>query len=366
MFVSPEITPLQTQSEFSQKLKHKLNCQTKPPGSLGRLESLALQIGLIQGHESPELTSPQMLVFAADHGLAAQGVSAYPAEVTAQMVENFLNGGAAISVLARQHGLALTVIDAGVKCDFDHRPGLEICKIAHGTQDTSKRPAMSQVQCQQALQAGCDVVQKRSGNAVLLGEMGIGNTASAALLMAALTPIALADCVGRGTGLDASGLARKQAILQKVWLLHTRPKAAQTDLNPVQALATFGGFEMAMMVGAALQAAHERRLIVVDGFIVSAALLVAAKLNPAVLNYCVFAHCSGEQGHRALLAHLGVTPLLDWGLRLGEGSGAALVWPLILSAIHLLNDMASFESAGVSDRLDSSTKTTGLMQKVPG
>jgi nicotinate-nucleotide--dimethylbenzimidazole phosphoribosyltransferase len=357
MFECPEITPLQTQSELSQQLKHKLNRQTKPPGSLGRLESLALQIGLIQNRESPELIAPQMLVFAADHGLAAQGVSAYPAEVTAQMVQNFLSGGAAISVLARQHGLALTVIDAGVKFDFSHRPGLEIRKIAHGTQDSSLMPAMTDAQCQHALQAGCEVVQQRSGNVVLLGEMGIGNTASAALLMAALTPIALADCIGRGTGLDEAGLARKVAVLQKVWHLHASLQGSKTVLTPLQALAKLGGFEIAMMTGAALQAAHARRLIVVDGFIATAAILVATKLKPAVLDYCVFAHCSGESGHRALLAHLGGSPLLDWGLRLGEGSGAALVWPLIASAVHLLNEMASFESAGVSDRLDSSVES---------
>ena len=325
------------------RLQHRLDQLTKPRGSLGRLEGLALRIGLIQRSERPRLEAPQVVVFAADHGLAAQGVSAYPSEVTAQMVENFLAGGAAINVLARQHTLALTVVDAGVRAELAPRTGLLIAKVAAGTADASQGPAMSTAQCAEAIERGRAVVHGLPGNALLLGEMGIGNTSSAALLLARLGGFEIAECVGRGTGLDDAGLARKRAVLQRAFALHA---AAQ---KPLAALAAFGGFEIAMMVGAALQAAEERRLIVVDGFIVGAAILVASMLAPGLLDGCVFAHCSEEAGHARLLEHLGVQPLLQLGLRLGEGSGAALAWPLITSALRLLDEMASFESAGVSD-----------------
>ncbi len=326
------------------RLRQLLDHQTKPPGSLGRIEALALQIGLIQLTERPQLNAPQLLVFAADHGLAAQGVSAYPSDVTWQMVENFLAGGAAVSVLARQHGLALTVVDAGVRHEFAPRAGLLDRKIAAGTADSSEGPAMSAAQCTQAMAAGRAVVRDLPGNVVLLGEMGIGNTSSAALLLARLGGFALSACTGRGTGLDDAGLAHKRAVLERVLTRH----AAATE--PLQALAAFGGFEIAMLVGAALQAAQERRVIVVDGFIVGAAILVASRIEPGVLACCVFAHRSDEAGHGLMLRHFNTTPVLDLGLRLGEGSGAALAWPLIDSAVRLLNQMASFEAAGVSNR----------------
>ncbi|HEY2925392.1 nicotinate-nucleotide--dimethylbenzimidazole phosphoribosyltransferase [Piscinibacter sp.] len=329
---------------LARRLQHLLDNKTKPLGSLGALEALALQIGLIQQTERAQLLAPQLLVFAGDHGLAAHGVSAYPSDVTWQMVENFLAGGAAVSVLARQHGLDLTVIDAGVRHDFAPRPGLLDRKIAPGTADALNGPAMTDAQCAQAIEAGREVVRGSPGNAVLLGEMGIGNTSSASLLMARLSGEPIERCVGRGTGLDDARLAHKLAVLAAVLRRHA---AART---PQEALAAFGGFEIAMMTGAALQAAHERRVIVVDGFIVGAALLVAARIAPAVLGYCVFAHRSGEAGHALLLQHLKARPLLDLGLRLGEGSGGALAWPLLASAVRVLREMASFESAGVSNR----------------
>ena len=327
---------------LTQRLQHRLDQLTKPRGSLGRLEALALQVGLIQQADAPQLHAPQLVVFAADHGLTAQGVSAYPSEVTAQMVENFLAGGAAVSVLARQHGLALTVVDAGVRHDFAARDGLLICKVAAGTADASLGPAMSAAQCAQAIEHGRGVVRGLPGNVLLLGEMGIGNTSSAALLLARLGGFEIDACVGRGTGLDDAGLAHKLAVLRGVLALHAASR------EPLQALAAFGGFEIAMMAGAAVQAAQERRVIVVDGFIVGAAILVAARLAPAVLGCCVFSHRGDEAGHGLLLRHLGAQPLLQLGLRLGEGSGAALAWPLLDSAVRLLNQMASFETAGVS------------------
>ncbi|MEQ1682577.1 MAG: nicotinate-nucleotide--dimethylbenzimidazole phosphoribosyltransferase [Burkholderiaceae bacterium] len=329
---------------LAQRLQHRLDHKTKPQGALGRLEALALQIGLVQQTEHPVLRAPQVLVFAADHGLAAQGVSAYPSDVTWQMVENFCAGGAAVSVLARQHRLALTVIDAGVRHDFAPRPGLLDCKIGPGTADASQGDAMTAAQCAAAIRSGRDVVRALPGNVVLLGEMGIGNTSSAALLLARLSGADIAACVGRGTGLDDAGLAHKRVVLRAVLQRHPGAQA------PLEALAAFGGFEIAMMAGAALQAASQRRLVVVDGFIAGAAILVAAMLAPDLLGYCVFAHRSNEAGHRLMLDHLGVQAVLDLGLRLGEGSGAVLAWPLIASAALLLNEMASFESAGVSTR----------------
>ncbi|WP_377160669.1 nicotinate-nucleotide--dimethylbenzimidazole phosphoribosyltransferase [Roseateles sp. UC29_93] len=325
-------------------LQHRIDRKTKPLGSLGRLEGLMLRLGMIQGTEQPQLVDPQMMVFAADHGLAAHGVSAFPSDVTWQMVENFLAGGAAVSVLARQHGLQLSVVDAGVRHSFEPRPGLLIAKIAMGSRDMLEGPAMTVDECATAIAAGKTLLQKRPGNALLLGEMGIGNTSSAALLLSRLGGFALADCVGRGTGLDDAQLRHKLGVLARV--LEKHPRA----IEPLAALAALGGLEIAMMVGAVLQAALERRVIVVDGFITGAAVLVAAKLQPAVLERCIFAHRSNEQGHRLMLDTLQAQPLLDLGLRLGEGSGAALAWPLLESACRVLGEMASFDSAGVSDK----------------
>ena len=342
-FTTPFISPIHDVALTAQ-LQARIDGKTKPLGALGRLEALALQLGLIQRSINPALTEPQLVVFAADHGLAARGVSAYPSDVTWQMVENFLAGGAAVSVLARQHSLALTVVDAGVRHDFLPRAGLLQRKVALGTADSSATTAMTADQCQQALQAGADVVRGLPGNALLLGEMGIGNTSSAALMMSRLCGEPLGKCSGRGTGLDDAGVKRKRAVLQEVLSLHS-------DANkPLDVLAAFGGFEIAMMAGAALQAASERRVVVVDGFICGAAVLVASRLSPAVPDYCVFAHRSDEAGHALMLRHLQVQPLLDMGLRLGEGSGGALAWPLLVSATVFLRDMASFESAGVSNK----------------
>ena len=336
--------------QLTQALQHKLDHKTKPLGSLGRLEQLALRIGQILGTESPRLEQPQMVVFAGDHGLAARGVSAFPSDVTWQMVENFLAGGAAVSVLARQHGLALTVVDCGVARDIAPRaavpgqPQLLVRKVAAGTQDASAGPAMTAAQCAQALENGIDVVRGLPGNALLLGEMGIGNTSVASLLLSRLCGVSLQDCTGAGTGLDATGVARKRAVLAQALAVN------EGAVNPLDALAALGGFEVATLVGAVLQASSERRVIVVDGFITSAAVLVAARLQPHVLQRCVFAHGSAEPGHAHMLAHLQAEPLLDLGLRLGEGSGAALAWPLLQSACAVLAEMASFESAGVDNR----------------
>ena len=326
------------------RLQQVLDGKTKPVGALGRLESLALRIGGILGTEAPSLESPQMVVCAADHGLAAQGVSAYPGDVTWQMVENFLAGGAAVSVLARQHGLALTVVDCGVRRDFAPREGLLARRIAAGTADASTGPAMNAAQCEAAIANGMSLLRDLPGNAVLLGEMGIGNSSAAAMLLARIAGQDIDACTGAGTGLDAAGRAHKRKVLRSVLERHAGAVA------PLDALAAFGGFEIATLVGIVLQAAAERRVIVLDGFIASAAVLVADALRPGVVQRCVASHESVEPGHRLLLHKLGLQPLLQLDLRLGEGSGAALAWPLLESACRILREMASFESAGVSRR----------------
>jgi nicotinate-nucleotide--dimethylbenzimidazole phosphoribosyltransferase len=335
---------------FTAKLQHKIDNKTKPLGSLGQLEGLALQLGQILDSESPQLYQPQMLVFAGDHGLTARGVSAFPSDVTWQMVENFIAGGACVSVLAKANNIALNVVDCGVNHDFldaakTPRSGLLNAKVANGTADSSTSAAMTAFQCQQAIENGMDIVKNLPGNAILLGEMGIGNTSAASLILSRLGGLNIADCTGAGTGLDGAGIDRKTAVLREVLAFHAGVTA------PLDVMAAFGGFEMATMLGAVFQAAAERRVIVVDGFITTAVILVANALQPAVLQRCVFAHRSGERGHGLMLEQLNTKPLLDMGLRLGEGSGAALSWPLLVAACAVLRDMASFDSAGVDEKL---------------
>ena len=331
-------------------LQQKIDQKTKPLGALGQLEALAMKIGLIQQSLAPQLTQPHMLVFAGDHGAAKAGISAYPQDVTWQMVENFLAGGAAINVFARQNGLNLTVIDAGVAHDFGPRPGLIDAKVASGTANCIEQPAMTPEQCTEAIARGAGLVRNLAANGcnvVGFGEMGIGNTASAALLTHCLTGTPLAECVGRGTGLDDAGLARKQALLAKAL---ARYRGAGGADDPLNVLAEFGGYEIAMMVGAMLAAAEAKMTLLIDGFIVGSAVLTAARLFPALTAYCIFCHRSAEPGHGAQLRALDAEPLLDLGLRLGEGTGAALAWPLVQAAAGFLNEMASFASAGVSDK----------------
>lgn len=339
----PEITPLD--EALRPALQVAIDDKTKPLGALGRLESLALQLGLILGTQRPALQRPTVIVFAADHGVADAGVSAYPSEVTAQMVQNFLAGGAAINVFSRQHGIALEIVDAGVRVPLAAAPGLVNCRIADGTRNFAVEPAMTAEQAAAAITAGMARVLRHAQqgcNAIGFGEMGIANTSAAACLMQRLTGLPLDECIGRGTGLDDAGLARKREVLERALALHAGAQA------PLEVLATLGGFEIAMMAGAFLAAAASRMVILVDGFIASAALLVAQRLDPNVLQYCVFTHCSHERGHRALLQHFGAEPLLALDLRLGEGTGAALAWPLVASAAAFLNEMATFSGADVS------------------
>ena len=331
------------------ELQQKIDRKTKPVGALGRLEPLALQIGLVQQTLEPELRQPHIVVFAGDHGAARAGVSAYPQDVTWQMVENFLAGGAAINVFCRQMGLGLSVVDAGVNHDFGKRSGLIDAKIAPGTANYLEQPAMTAEQRDAALQRGREIAHALADNGcncVGFGEMGIGNTAAASLLTTCLIGADhgadLYTVTGRGTGLDDAGVAHKRELLKHA--LHRG--GWQSD--PLQALCEYGGLEIAMMAGAMLGAAEKRMLIVIDGFIVTASLLAAHAIDPNVLPYCVFAHRSQEPGHRVQLDYLMAEPLMELDLRLGEGTGGALACPLIQAAVNFLNEMASFESAGVS------------------
>lgn len=339
----PAITPT-ADAPLAQLLDHAINNKTKPVGSLGVLETLAKQIGLIQATRDIALHDPAILVFAADHGIVAEGISAYPQDVTWQMVENFLAGGAAINVFAAQNHCTLRVVDAGVNHDFGLREGLVDRKLANGTYNFAHEPAMTHATCEAALAAGMVLADELEGNVVGFGEMGIGNTTAAAALMHKLTGIPVAQCVGAGTGLSADGVLHKQRVIEAAVSRHA------TAVEPLDVLATFGGLEIAMMAGAMLKAAELRKVLLIDGFIVTSALLVAARLQPAILDYCVFAHCSDEHGHQQMLAALGAQPLLSLGLRLGEGTGCALALPLLQAAVNFLNRMATFESAQVSEK----------------
>jgi len=339
----PSIAPV-ANAALSESLANAINNKTKPLGSLGRLESLAAQLGLIQGTTQVRIDQPAILVFAGDHGVVAEGVSAYPQDVTWQMVENFLSNGAAINVFARQNNCALHVVDAGVNHHFGTRTGLVDRKVAPGTRNFARTAAMSPEQCATALQHGMDLVRDLPGNVVGFGEMGIGNTTAAAALMHKLTGQALARCVGAGTGLSRDGILHKEQVIAAAVAHHAQVR------EPLDVLATFGGFEIAMMTGAMLKAAELRKVLLIDGFIVTSALLVAARLQPAIFDYCVFSHTSGEHGHALLLDQLGARPLLDLGLRLGEGTGSALALPLLHAAANFLNEMATFASAQVSER----------------
>ena len=328
-------------------LLDKINNKTKPLGALGQLEQLALQIGRMQKTLTPALTSPQILVFAGDHGAAKAGVSAYPQDVTWQMVENFLAGGAAINVFAKHNDLGLRVIDAGVAHDFGARDGLVDAKVGPGTRNYIEEPAMSAHECAAALVKGAEIARKLADegcNVLGFGEMGIGNTASASLITHVLTGASLDDCVGRGTGLDDAGLARKRDLLAQA----VARAALPADADPMNVLAEFGGFEIVMMVGAYLAAAEAGVTILGDGVIATSALLAAARIEPHVLDYVVFCHKSAEAGHAVQLRALNADPLLDIGMRLGEGTGAMVAYPLLRAATAFMNEMASFDSAGVS------------------
>jgi nicotinate-nucleotide--dimethylbenzimidazole phosphoribosyltransferase len=332
---------------IKEQIQHKIDFKTKPLGSLGTLENLALQIGTIQNTLSPTLQNPTIVVFAADHGIAKVGVSAYPQEVTFQMVMNFLLGGAAINVFSKQNNISLKIVDAGVIFDFEPNDNLFNAKIDFGTKSFLNEKAMTETQLQQCFDKGNEVVNsifENGCNIIGFGEMGIGNTSSATMLMSYLCNLPIDECVGRGTGLNDTQLENKIAILKQAQTFHGEIK------NTKDVLQYFGGFEIAQMCGAMLTAFENKMLILVDGFIASNAFLVAYKINPSIIDNAVFCHLSDEFGHQNLLKYLKVEPLLKLNMRLGEGTGCAVAYPLIESAVSFLNNMASFESAGVTNK----------------
>ena len=332
-------------------LQEKLNNKTKPLGSLGEIERIALRIGMIQNTLTPVLSKPQVYVFAGDHGVCVEGVSAFPQAVTQQMVANFVAGGAAISVLARQHGISLGVVDAGINGDVSDLVGLQNRKINCGTHNFVEGLAIAADDVVAAIEAGADVIKQASSggcNVVLLGEMGIGNTTSAAVLTHLITGAALDKCVGAGTGLDAQGIEHKIRVIKKALNYH-EALLPEAKGDGALLLSIFGGYEIAMMAGAYLEAASQKMIVLVDGFIATAALAIASLLNPLVLEYCIFSHGSAEQGHGALLNYFNRKPILNLQMRLGEGSGSAMAYPLLVSAVNILNHMASFGEAGVSE-----------------
>jgi nicotinate-nucleotide--dimethylbenzimidazole phosphoribosyltransferase len=314
---------------------------TKPRGSLGRLEALALTLAELQGREFPSCRAPSLLLFAADHGVAAEGVSAYLSRATAQMVYQYLAGGAGVNALCRQHDVRLLVADVGVDHDFGEASGLCRHKVRRGTRNFAVEPAMTEPELAAALAAGADVVARVADSDVIaLGEMGIGNTTASAAVLAAITGLPVEDVVGAGTGISADTWQRKRAVIERALARHQARDA--TD-----ALRQFGGLEIAALVGAIEAAARSGRLVVLDGFITSVAALVARERSPEVMRHLVAGHVSAERAHRHLLEQLGMTPLLDLELRLGEGSGAVLAISLVQSAVRLMREMRTFEEANL-------------------
>ena len=362
-------------STFRADLQRALDSKTKPVGSLGRLEQLAAQIATLQGTLTPSMSTCQLIIFGADHGIAEQNVSAYPAEVTRQMVFNLLNGGAAANVIADSLNIPVKIVDAGIKGEPIDHPNLINCRIAPGTDDFSIRPAMTPHQFRQATKHGTNLFPypsqekthfpspsqgeipfpspyqgeiKRgstSTDAVCFGEIGIANTASASIIAHKILNIPLPDLVGPGTGLDDAGVQRKLNVLTRA------ASRTSTPLNARSALTQYGGFEIAMMTAAIRQAAKTRRLVIIDGFIATASAIAAIHSDPTIADALIYSHRSGEPGHDTMLKSLNAKPLLDLEMRLGEGTGALLAWPIVKAAAAILNNMATFQSASVSTKL---------------
>jgi len=327
---------------FSDSIKRALDRKTKPVGSLGQIERLAAQLAEIQQTLTPRAETCKLTIFAADHGMATAGVSAFPPEVTQQMVHNFLTGGAAANVFARSVGADVQVVDAGVMGPRIDHPDLIQKRVSHGTRNAIEEPAMSADQLATALDSGHEIGAALTCDVACFGEMGIGNTSAASLICATILGLPIETLIGRGTGLDDAALARKVKLLS---LAATR---TPDTLHAKTALTEYGGFEIAMMCGAMIGASKAGCAVIVDGFIASAAALCALKLEPTCKDNFIYAHCSAESGHRRVLDAIGARPLLDLDLRLGEGTGALLAWPLVKAAAAMMREMASFESADVS------------------
>ena len=333
------------ESLLNDAIQNKIDHKTKPIGALGILERTAQKICRIQNTLHPSLTKPAILVCAGDHGIVAEGVSPYPQEVTWQMVMNFVGGGAAINVFSRQHGINLMVADAGVNHDFAAETPILHSKVCKGTRNFALEAAMTEQECLQAMEKGAKIISQlhqQGCNTIIFGEMGIGNTTSATALFCRYAGVNPHLVTGAGTGLDQAGIQKKAEVIEKALNRH------QSVTEPFEVLRTFGGLEIAMITGGMLQAAHYKMLILVDGFIITASLIAAQAINKNVMEYCIFTHQSNEQGHKSMIQYLQAEPLLNLGMRLGEGSGAAVAYPLVDSAVRFFNEMSSFDEAGVS------------------
>lgn len=332
---------------FADILQEKIDNLNKPKGSLGRLESLALQVGLIQHSLTPSLNHPCHILFGADHGIEREGVSVSPREVTWQQMINFGRGGGGVNMFCRQHGFKLRIVDVGVDHDFnpaDH-PNIIDRKIAHGTKNFLYGPAMSEEEYGRAISIGAAMVDEchnEGCNVICFGEMGIGNTSPSSIWMHLLAGIPLDKCVGAGSGLNSTGQNRKLDILSRAVDNYTR---SHTDISPLR---YFGGFEMVAAIGGMMRAAEHRMIILVDGFIMSACMLAASNLNHDILQYAVFGHCGDESGHRLMLNAMNAEPLLSLGLRLGEGTGAICAYPILQSAVNMINEMDNFSHAQIT------------------
>ena len=343
----PEIPEIDTNA--AEKAIERQERLTKPAGSLGRLESLSVQLAGITAKERPMFPRKAVILMAADHGVALEGISAYPSTVTAQMVANIINQGAAVNVLARQNNAHVLVVDVGVAQDLEGLPGVVHHKLAKGSQNMRKGPALSRAMTEEAINVGMQVLREQVQDGldlVALGEMGIGNTTAAAAVGAVITGSPVEAMTGRGTGLDDAGLAHKvEVIREAIAVNHPNPKDA------LDVLAKVGGLDIAGLVGVIIAAAAARLPVVVDGYISAAAALAAVELVPEVKPYLIASHLSVERGHAILCDYLDLSPLLDLQLRLGEGSGAVLAFPIIESAARILNEMATFDEAGVSQHV---------------
>ena len=334
--------------EFEAQVQNKIDNLTKPKGSLGYLETLARQVCMIQHTLTPTLQNPCNVLFAADHGILAQGVSVSPKEVTWQQSYHFLEGGAGISFLCKQHGFRLMVVDAGIDHDMDYSSGIINMKVRKGTRDFSIEAAMTEAEFDLCIERGAECVNmahEQGCNVISFGEMGCGNTSASSIWMSQLTGIPLAQCIGAGAGLDSKGVSHKLEVLTKA----VQKFKADNKVHSIkEILCYFGGLEMVMAVGAMLRAAELRMVILVDGFIMTNCMLAASKLNPKILQYAIFGHQGDESGHKMLLEHLHAKPLLNLGLRLGEGSGAVCAYPIVESAVRMINEMDSFKKASVT------------------
>lgn len=323
----------------------KINNLTKPKGSLGVLEDLALQIGLIQQTLSPTLSHPHNVLFAADHGIVEEGVSKSPKEITWQQLSNFLHGGAGVNFLCRQHGFKLVLVDSGVDYDLPYEKGIINCSVGRGTRSFLKGPAMSMEEMELCLERGAkitDMIHADGCNVVSFGEMGIGNTSPSSIWMHLLTGISLEQCVGAGSGLDSEGIRHKYNVLKQSVDHYAGDGSAEN------VIAWFGGYEMVMAIGGMLRAAELKMIILVDGFIMTNCILAASKLHPEVLSYAIFGHQGDETGHKLVLDAMKVHPLLNLGLRLGEGTGAICAYPIVVSSVNMMNEMDNFAHASIT------------------